>query len=561
MGVPYKQFVATSFATSFVAGRGILTLPWPLRFGYFGTFVLAFFLQFFAWAVYYNVLYPRFFSPLRHLPNVGNNHFFMGQWNRIREEPSGHPHREWARTVPNDGIIRYLGLLNAERLLLTSPKALSEVLTTRSYDFKKPSQVVNGIGRLLGIGILLAEGDEHRHQRKNLMPAFAFRHVKELFPVFWSKTSEAVLAMSAEIDALAGQGPVQAALDAGVPADVKLHPDEAIMEVGEWASRATLDIIGVAGMGQDFGAIADPSTPLYQTYRTIFRPSRAAAVAQLITTLLPRIIATNLPLKRNGEIEEAAKLIRDVARKLIRQKKDRLVKGEAGDYDILSVALESGGFTEDNLVDQLMTFLAAGHETTASAMTWAIYMLCLNPDVQTKLRSEIRANLPSPDDDTPVSAAQIEHLPYLNAVCAEVLRYYPSVPLTLREAAVDTEIIGQRIPKGTLVYVVPWATNRDPSLWGPDADVFDPERWLRDATGGAKSNYAHLTFIHGPRSCIGERFARGEFACLLAGFVGRMEFGLADGRLMDEKNLSIKGGVTAKPSKGLWTKVRRVEGW
>src|SRR5450432_4684686 len=93
-------------------------------------------------------------------------------------------------TVPNNGIIRYLGMFNVERLVITSVKGLSELLTTKSYDFSKPKQISAGIGRILGVGILLAEGDTHRAQRKNLMPAFAYRHIKELYATFWDKSRE-----------------------------------------------------------------------------------------------------------------------------------------------------------------------------------------------------------------------------------------------------------------------------------------------------------------------------------------------------------------------------------
>jgi cytochrome P450 len=91
--------------------------------------------------------------------------------------------------------------------------------------------------------------------------------------------------------------------------------------------------------------------------------------------------------------------------------------------------------------------------------------------------------------------------------------------------------------------------------------VFEPERWLREASGGAKSNYAFMTFIHGPRSCIGEKFSRGEFATLVAAWVGRFEWALADEKVRDEGSLEIKGGITSKPANGMWTRVRRVEGW
>ena len=454
-----------------------------------------------------------------------------------------------------------MGIFNKERLLITSPKALSEVLTTKSYDFVKPYEFTVGIGRLLGIGVLLAEGDEHKFQRKNLMPAFAFRHVKSLFPTFWSKSVEVVFAIDDEIKNTAGAPPSQAAIDAGVSRDVKLDSDQAIVSVGQWFNRATLDIIGLAGMGQDFNAIADPTGDLHQAYVRTFRPSREALALQILSLFISHAIIRHLPFKHNREVNKSVKIIRDISRDLIIKKKERLTKGLAPDKDILSVALESGAFTDDQLTDQLMTFLAAGHETTATAMIWAIYLLGLHPAIQTRLRAEVRAGLPSPDSGASITATDIERLPYLNAVCAEVLRHHSPVPMTLREANVNTSVQGVPVPKGTMLYLVPWATNRDPNLWGPDADVFDPERWLRDPSGGAETNYAFLTFIHGPRSCIGEKFARGEFACLIAAFVGKFEFELADPRMEDERTIPIKRGATSKPQNGLWMKTRKVEGW
>lgn len=88
--------------------------------------------------------------------------FLNGQFKRILEEPSGVPHQEWTNSIPNDGLILYTSLLNAERLLLTSPQALNEVLTTKSYDFVKPAFLRNGLGRIIGNGLILSEGDEHK---------------------------------------------------------------------------------------------------------------------------------------------------------------------------------------------------------------------------------------------------------------------------------------------------------------------------------------------------------------------------------------------------------------
>lgn len=465
--------------------------------------------------------------------------------------------------MPNDGVIRYLAFLNSERLLVTSPKAIAEVLVTKSYDFIKPTQLRSGLGRILGVGVLLAEGDEHKFQRKNLMPAFAFRHVKDLYPVFWEKARQGVQAMTKEALAQAAEEPTSQDPEKATAGN------RAVMEVGQWASRITLDIIGTAGLGRDFGAIADPTNKLFQTYNALFKPSRQARMIGMLSLILPGWLVYRLPMRRNGDVWAASQTIRDTCRELIREKQEKLSRKELTDVDILSVALESGGFTEENLVDQLMTFLAAGHETTASSMTWAIYMLSRNPEVQARLRQEVREKLPPIDDpNATISSLDIDHMPYLNAVCSEVLRYFSPVGLTLREAGVDTSIAGHKVPKGTRIILGITATNKNPELWGPDAGTFNPDRWLpqhegdkRSASGGATSNYAMMTFLHGPRSCIGMSFAKAEFACLLAAWVGKMEFELRDPQDADEEGLEIKTGVTSRPAKGMNVKVKVLDGW
>lgn len=469
--------------------------------------------------------------------------------------------------IPNNGLIRYLGLLNSERLIVTSPKGLSELLTVKHYEFGKPHDFIVGLGKILGIGLFLAEGDNHKMQRKNLLPAFAFRHVKELYPAFWDKSRELIDAVTDQIKA-GGISDGELSL-ANKVRNTEVEEDEAVIELSEWCSRATLDIIGATGLGKDFGSIQDPNNRLAAAYRIITKPSKTAQFLGIAGMLFPNVIVRNLPVERNGQIEEASRIIREECATLIQEKKQRMAKGGRGsqDMDILSVALESGGFTDENLVDQMMTFLAAGHETTASSMTWALYLLCLHPEMQTRMREEVRSRLPSLDSHQPVTSQDIDGLAYTNAFCSEVLRYYPPVPLTFRQAFVDSSLLGQKIPKGTRVMIVPWATNKQESFWGSSNNTFDPERWLTsngstvNANGGANSNYAFMTFLHGQRSCIGQSFARGEFAALLAACVGRFEFRLNDMNQMDEANVEIKGGITIKPYGGLFLRTKIVPGW
>jgi len=159
-------------------------------------------------------------------------------------------------------------------------------------------------------------------------------------------------------------------------------------------------------------------------------------------------------------------------------------------------------------------------------------------------------------------ASLLESMPYLNGVCNEVLRLFPTIPVTSRVTIRDTTIAGQFVPRGTMIFVVPWAINRNPKLWGPDSENFVPERWIDKETGratmngGAASNYSFLTFLHGPRGCIGERFARAELRALLAALVGTFEFQMAD---PDEK-VVVGGTITSKPVNGMHLKLKPV-GW
>jgi cytochrome P450 len=369
------------------------------------------------------------------------------------------------------------------------------------------------------------------------MPAFNFRHIKELYPIFWAKSQEMVACIDAQLKETA--------------------PDNAV-EIGEWISRATLDIIGLAGMGQSFNALKDPDTKLNRVYRNVFQPSGTAQILGLLQFFIPNSILRVLPLKRNDDLLAASQVARETSRQLIQAKKEKMEKKETLPPDIISIALESGGFTEEQLVDNMMTFLAAGHETTASSFTWAVYLLCQKPEVQTKLREAIHANISSLSDS--MDHVKLDGIAYLHAVCNEVLRLYSPVPLTLRDAAHDTTILGQFVPKTTKIIISPWAINHNKQLWGEDAAEFNPDRWMAPGqtnSGGAASNYAFLTFLHGPRSCIGQRFAIAEMACLLAAFVGKYEFEMVD----PHEKIEIKGGATARPKNGMHIKLKAVDVW
>ncbi|KAL8921051.1 MAG: hypothetical protein Q9208_005942 [Pyrenodesmia sp. 3 TL-2023] len=469
----------------------------------------------------------------------------MGHFWQMMETGPGDVLRSWANNVPHHGVIRYLDFFNLERVAIVSPTALAEVLVHNCYDFEKPPQLRKGISRILGSGLFLSEGEVHKRQRKYLMPAFAYRHVKNLYPTFWNKSTELVAAIVAS-----ARGSRGGASDEGMS-----------IEVNEWASRATLDIIGQGGFGQSFNAIQDPDNALSQTYRNMFKPGRVGQILGILGFLLPQWIVRRLPFLRNDKMQRSSNFLRSFCRSSIESKRQQAQADSASDLDILTVAMHSGAFSDEDLVDQMMTFLAAGHETTASALTWAVYLLAKHQQIQNPLRDEVRSLLPHPleNADAIVTSETIEKMSYLNTVCREVLRLFPPVAVTIRVAVKDTTICGHYIPQGTTIMIPPWAVNGNTELWGPDAADFKPERWQRNTSGPSSTetlstNYQFLTFLHGPRSCIGQSFAMGEFQCLVAAWVGAFETELQDPDFVPV----IKGGITAKPRDGLHVRVRPV---
>ena len=456
------------------------------------------------------------------------------------------------KEIPNDGMIWIRGFFNEWMIMLCSTEALAEVLVTKSYVFRKPEILSSSLGRIIGFGILLSEGEVHKFARRKLAPAFSYRRIKELYPVFWEKSCEAVRAMTLEA----------------------ARTESGDLELQDWGSRATLDIIGVAGLGRDFGAIQDANNSLVKTYARIMKPSTTALVLVTLRQFLPDMVVSMLPLRQNDDLNKASEQIRTLCLDLIKAKRDKLAAGEQPELDILSTALESNVFTDEQVTNEIMTILVAGHETMAASINWAIYAMCKHPEMQLRLREEIRSHLPALDSSRDIVSVDIDGMPYLNAVCNEVLRCYPVVPSTVREPIEDIKVQGVLIKKGTKLIIPQWGVNRYHGYWGDDAEEFRPDRWLSSSWsytgqgdhhehasgalevaskamkpvasgGGSTSTYANLTFLHGPRSCIGQSFARAELACLLAAWVGRFEFTMKE---MDQ-DIGWKTGFTLKPGK------------
>jgi cytochrome P450 len=176
--------------------------------------------------------------------------------------------------------------------------------------------------------------------------------------------------------------------------------------------------------------------------------------------------------------------------------------------------------------------------------------------MQTTLRTEVRNALSAAEPSDLCSI--MESLPYLNGVMHETLRIYPTAPILFRVAAVDTHMLGNWVPRGTRVVIPPWIMNRSPELWGEDAEEFRPQRWIDangrpNSTGGGEISI--LTFLHGPRGCIGENFSKAELRCLIASMVSQFEWTLD----MPKEDVVPAGAITIRPANGLHLKLKEVK--
>ncbi|KAJ8229359.1 hypothetical protein LV156_007261 [Aspergillus fumigatus] len=491
-----------------------------LHFQVLGAHVVAFV----AFAVYWMILYPRYFTPFGNIPTPSRRRILTGNYPVLFPDNAWVPLRELAETTPNDGLLRIYSALSGEALLVTSPPAIRDMLTVNAFDFTHQDLVKIAIRRFTGSNLGFLSNDEFK----------AFPHVRKLTSIFWAKAQEMVRCMSNELRA----------------------DSFARIDFREYMSRATLNNIGLAGMGHDFQTLKQPDTDLRSHHRKlILDPTRVFSWVGLLSRYFDMRLLMRVPLKKLIEISQSAKYLRELTTAVIQGRREQLVVAENNrGKDIITVALAGGVFDEHHLVDHVMTFLTAGHESTATAFEWTMYELGRRPEMQSRLRDELRATI-----GTDLAAVnfglRVQNLPYLNAFCSEVLRCYPFSPIIVKVAQKETMLIGQRIPKGTVVLYSAEVSNHDKTLWGPDADKFDPERWMgakKAKSGGASSNYTMLTFGAGPRNCIGANFARATLECLVAAVLSTFEIELAN----PDTAGRLKFGQTKKSAEGIYGRLK-----
>lgn len=278
-------------------------------------------------------------------------------------------------------------------------------------------------------------------------------------------------------------------------------------EVLDWLNRTTLDIIGRAGLGTDIDSLDHPDTPLREAYRRCFDFDLSARIINGLAAFTPLIRL--LPSRVNRDIQNSRRVILSQASLIIKEKQaEAIAKQESRSKDIIGLivrdnmaATAADSLTIDTMRNQVMTFLGAGHDTTATSVAWTLMLLSKHPEVQEKLRAEVKEYMPflfdpaQRHEDAAVEKADVDLLPYLDDVCRESLRYIPSIPMTVRRTNEDDHLAGYFIPAGTTVYIMANTINRLKSYWGPTANDFDPGRWKN--LPETYTPNAFMTFLQG----------------------------------------------------------------
>ncbi|KIN02647.1 hypothetical protein OIDMADRAFT_119597 [Oidiodendron maius Zn] len=452
--------------------------------------------------LYVSFIYPFYISELRHVPTV-RGYPLWGQFFTIVTEECGVPQRRWFKE--HGPIIRYFFPFAAERIAIADDKAIHQMTVRNPYNYPKPVRAKLWMVRILGEGVLLAEGDEHVHQRKALAPGFSIGSIRALAPVFWQK---ALLLSKLWKDEM-----------------MESQVDTKSIEVLEWLNRTTLDIIGQAGFGTDINSLENPQTPIREAYRLVFAFDIGSRILHGMQAFMPS--TKYIPAKMNRDMEAARNIIFNKAMDIIKEKEGQ-AEADTKHNDIIALISKDNfkkktegeeGLSLKTMRDQVMTFLGAGHDTTATGVAWTLHLLAKYPKIQSRLRDEIREYMPWLFDKTtrndPIELAKVDadQLPYLDNVCRESLRYIPPIPMTVRESIADDKLGPYFIPSGTIVYVLANSINRLPMYWGPTADEFDPDRW--DDLPGTYTKNAFMTFLQGPRGCVGRKFAETEMKIIL----------------------------------------------
>jgi cytochrome P450 len=412
-----------------------------------------------------------------------------------------------------DGLMRYgdvfryrIGPLLFHQV--AHPEHVKHVLVDNQRNYPR-SWYYGRVKVVTGEGLVTTEGAAWRRLRRMAQPAFHPQRIAALAGVITRAT-----------EAMCQCWWVHA--ESGEPLDVAAE-----------FMQLTLQIAGQALLSIDLGGEADRIGPAV-TASLEYADHRLSSFLAL---------PPGLPTPRNLRFRRALRTLDTIIFDII-AKRRREPERNTGDLLAMLLATrdeETGeGLTDRELRDQILTFIAAGHETTAVALTWTFYLLSQHPEADRRLRAEVAERLAR---RTP-GVADLAGLAFTRNVIEESLRIYPPVYGVVRDAIADDEIGGFHIPAKSMIILSPYVTHHHPGIW-PDPETFDPDRFTPERSAG-RHRFAWYPFLGGPHQCIGQDFAMMETTLVVAMLAQSFRLRLAPGTQVKPKPM-----LSLRPKNGL----------
>jgi cytochrome P450 len=417
----------------------------------------------------------------------------------------------WGQRAYEEDIVqgRFFG---RSSFILNTPDAIRHVLVDNYENYTRTPVGIRVLRPLVGEGLLIAEGRAWKYQRRTLAPAFTPRAVAPLVPHMIAATDEAIAKL---------QG------SCGAPVDLR-----------EAMQRMTLEIAGRTMFSFEMGSHGAALRDFVMEYGDrLARP-------HFLDLLLP----VGWPSPQDfSRARFRKRWTRFVA--MLMAERRAAGKNEGAPprdlFDLMGAARdpESGeAFTDEQLGDQVATMILAGHETTATALFWSLYLLALDPATQERLAAEVKG---AAVDGT----VAIERLKFTRAVVDETMRLYPPAFLIARSATAADTIAGLPVRKHDLILIAPWLLHRHEKLWS-EPNAFIPSRFMPGAP--PPDRFAYLPFGVGARVCIGAHFALVEATLALAKLIGAFRV-----ELLDKQPVMPVGVVTTQPDRSPMFRITR----
>ncbi|KAF5356064.1 hypothetical protein D9756_004016 [Leucocoprinus leucothites] len=446
------------------------------------------------------------------IPGPKSTSFIWGEEWKLYTRPPGQPYMEWHRQY--GPVTKFRGAFGRQVVSITDHRAISFILGENTYLFPKAKGVRAWFKATLGKGILWVEGKEaHERQRKLLAPALSSQAVRSLTPILFETSSKLASQWMKILD--------------------KLHVEAVEIEVTDWAGRFALDTIGRAAFTYDFDFLSQER----------IQPNSLADVLDGLTnnenkksSFYMRALFWVFPPILN--IGKKGEMIRRTKRELgsigSRMWHDAKALGDDEGRTMMAFMLKADTAvttpaSKGDVIAQMRTVISAGYETVSAVVAWMLYELASHPQVQEEIRREVqRVQCHSID-------AINEQCPLLDSALKETLRLHPAIlenhhetsetiSIPLEEPIPGTKDTHVIIPEGTLLAIPLNVVHQDPEVWGPDAHIFRPERWLERKRSQIRHKHELLTFSEGPRVCIGKNFAMAEIKVLVVTLLRQFSF-------------------------------------